>query len=38
MDTTEKKKFLSRLYDSVQLKPGMFGMGIDIKELFKKKN
>ena len=38
MDTVEKKKFLSRLYDSVQLKPGMFGMGIDIKELFKKKS
>ncbi|ENQ5773626.1 pentapeptide repeat-containing protein [Vibrio fluvialis] len=38
LDKVEQKKFLSRLYDSVQLKPGMFGVGIDIKALFKKKS
>jgi len=30
--------WLSRLYSSIQLKPGMFGVGIDIKEMFKKKS
>lgn len=38
MGSAEQKKWASRLYDSVQLKPGMFGVGIDIKALFKKKS
>lgn len=36
LDRSEQKKWMYRLYDSVQLKPGMFGVGIDIKALFKK--
>ncbi len=38
LDNVEKKKIFTRLYDSVQLKPSMFGLGIDIKELFEKKS
>ena len=38
MDNTEKKKLFARLYDSAQLKPGLFGVGFDIKEFFKKKS
>lgn len=34
----ENNGVVSRIYKSIQLKPSMFGVGIDIKELLKKKS
>ncbi|MGH1432075.1 MAG: pentapeptide repeat-containing protein [Neptuniibacter sp.] len=37
-DNSKNKGIALRIYESIQLKPSMFGVGIDIKELFKRKS
>ncbi len=37
-DKENDDTWLSRIYSSIQLKPGMFGVGVDIKEILKKRS